>query len=212
MSGGVGGGRSRGLPPIPIRRLRWRCSMEFLIFLGKIEGAIGDAQSALAFLNEDMVGILQEMGEVNYSAAIRALQDAKKSNNPRREIESAITSLRQAFFAFRRAGEKQGIGSWLTHGILGLFDTRSKPHRRACETALLIATIYYALSNDELAKDYCQEATKSFDRYAKERIDSYGSHRVSPHDIGTRPHPDGIAAVEPQRKEFEAVVKRLRRA
>jgi hypothetical protein len=52
----------------------------------------------------------------------------------------------------------------------------------------------------------------SFDRYAKERIDSYGFQHVSPHDIGTYPHPEGIAEVETQKKEFEAVVKRLTRA
>lgn len=195
-----------------------RQGMEPLIVLSIVKGVIENAQSTYAFVKEDMVSVLREIGDIHYRAAICSLQDAKKSSDPRREIESALTCLRQAFIVFKTAGEKQGFVSGLLQGGFGFgrLDIRSKPHRRAYETALLIATTYYALADRKLTKDYCKKARESFARYKDERINAYPRVMVSTprsqyefHTIPTRQNPDGIAEVEGHRNKFEEIVNRL---
>src|SRR5690242_316663 len=65
----------------------------------------GDLASLIKFFEEDqrLVEVFQAIGDTGYEAATRAIADARLSREPRREVESAITLLRQTHVAYTKA-------------------------------------------------------------------------------------------------------------
>ena len=97
--------------------------------------------------NNGLTKILAAIGKSNFDAAIRALEDAKKSNDPRREFESALTLLRGAY---------EELSS----------------HESRSTTALLIAACYSCFTEKEqrLIESYIEKSNQEFKEYAKEYI------------------------------------------
>ena len=112
--------------------------MDFLFLFEKVSLALDTYEKLKSFTEIEMIKVLRELGDVEYGSAIKALEDAQKSRNPDREVESAITCLRTAYQAFTLAAKKTKF--------FGLMGPRAheveEAQRKACESAILIATSY----------------------------------------------------------------------
>lgn len=75
--------------------------MDPISLLKTLHLCIGTAQKLNQLLENQLSTMLGTIGDVNFKAAGRALKDLKLSEQPQREIESAITHLRAAYIAFQ---------------------------------------------------------------------------------------------------------------
>jgi|LGVF01.1.fsa_nt_gb hypothetical protein len=144
-------------------------TLEFITVLTICKEIIGNFGQIRSFIDDgEMTRVLQEIGDVLYNAAIRALEDARESSEPSREIESAINSLREACEAFiRQATERM----WL--GLRGPSEAaRAEGYWKSCETSVLIALCYRYLGDKALANGYLKDAKAQFESYAEAEMEN----------------------------------------
>ena len=98
---------------------------------------VGTAQKLKQILEDDLPNTLTAIGDVNFTAAGKALQDIKLSDRPRREIESAITHLRAAYIALNSIPRPT-----------------SKEYVKCVSALCTIATCYKHLGERKLQRDY----------------------------------------------------------
>ncbi len=95
--------------------------------------------------------VIEEIGGNEFNAAIHSLDDMKMSNNPKRELNMAITHLRAALEHF----------SSQANGYFGSISAM----KQQFETALLIAICYKILSEFALCEQYKKASVQYFSNW-----------------------------------------------
>lgn len=117
-------------------------------------------------LSNKMVEILEKIGDTHYKVALALLRDvaSRKSQDPEREFNQAILSLRTAYEFFVSAGDDAKI--------LGFEDLNGKGtnYLKAFVTALLIAVCYKKYKETQLERDFLKRAKLCFSTFASAAI------------------------------------------
>jgi hypothetical protein len=122
-----------------------------------------------AFADDMLSTILQEIGQVEYIAAIDALNSAKISNDPPQLVREAVTHLRSAYWNFICAGEKRRL-----FGLLRATpSTRSDAYEAALEALLFMAVCYRFVSDYDNAIDVLNLAESTVSSLEEAWIDQY---------------------------------------
>lgn len=101
------------------------------------------------FADDMLVIILQELGDIEYNAAIWSLKSCTQSKEPRSQIYETIGHLRTASLAFCNSARRRRI--W---GLLSAKpETRVRGYDSAIKSLLFIALCYRFLEESENAKD-----------------------------------------------------------
>lgn len=150
--------------------------MDIMEFFESIQPVLEDWTKMSEYIKNEMAELLQKMGDVHYRAAISALEDRRKSNNPDVQTGMALNSLYEAYqFFYETAADdsvttttKNILGSYMTYG----FKMPPKVHAamRACETAVLIAMCYRELKEPALVEERLNNARECFDLYEASKI------------------------------------------
>jgi hypothetical protein len=169
--------------------------------------------SILSFIEGGkIVEILEKVGDIHYKAAITAFRDRSHSSVPKREIESAITSLRPAYEAFWEAASKTSFFGWLCEPV----EKRIENYTKACETALLIAICYKALREQSLTESYLNKAKTCFNKYIESVIDYVLHEQTSPTNAEyglLTVNPKNIQkGIDAETKAFNSFIERLKAA
>jgi tetratricopeptide (TPR) repeat protein len=114
--------------------------MEMLIVFTKLAQAVSSYNTLKNFfVGGEFVVLLNEIGDAHSRAAARALEDKLHSTNPEREVESAITSLREAYETYPNYENKS-------------------------QAAAAIALCYYFLGDHRLTAKYLEISKEAFHR------------------------------------------------
>ena len=194
--------------------------MELIGVIQKLYSAASNVDTLHSFLTNDLANVLVTLGELQYSAAIAALKDAKGSTQPSREIAMAVTCLRLAYESFYSAASDNSLKTKLRvffgeETFMGMFPSHRVPSSKgACESALMIAVSYRYLGEANLMNSFIQKAKQSFSIYAK-----YSSHLAyySRYFRGKRYSPssamvaqrDAEIAIQEERQELDKLYERL---
>jgi hypothetical protein len=140
--------------------------MEMLMFVTKIYSVLQNINTIMVFAENEMVHILEEIGDIHHRAAITALRDAKLSKQREREYASAITLLRPSYEAYVSAAGKRRLLGMLEVSRLDKINL----YRKASQVALLCAVAYWLLDEQDLKLRYAQFAQGAFEQYASNTI------------------------------------------
>jgi hypothetical protein len=102
--------------------------------------------------------LLLTMGDVHFKAARIAIADARRSNRPEREFESAVTSMREAMVSFS--------GGWT-------LSSRKREYEAAC----LLAFCYKVLAADNLRDQYLRLADETFEAFEADVLQQAAQNR-----------------------------------
>jgi len=130
--------------------------MEVITVCMKIYSAWGGIKKLRAFVMNDLAGMLEAFGDVEYKAAIRALHDARKSKEPKSHITNAVGCLRTAYYSFNTAVEKMSFYRQI-YGHRKQYEL----HEKAFVTVLAMAAIFKASGDRTLELDYMENARTS---------------------------------------------------
>ncbi|MDP4175667.1 MAG: hypothetical protein Q8933_16950 [Bacteroidota bacterium] len=120
------------------------------------------------FAEDTMVNVLKEIGKTEYNAAIDALQSARKSLNPEREISEAVSHIRSSILLFEESASKKRL-----HGLLeAKSNTRVEGFGSAIKGLLIMAICYKYLGENTNVKDVLSKALSILPFYEKALIDS----------------------------------------
>jgi hypothetical protein len=149
-------------------------AIEVLVLFQKLYSASGYIDAFKGFTRNEMIGLLQEIGYIEYGAAIQSLKDSKISSNPDREISLAVGHLQSAYQMFYRT-VSQGFFKSLLHDLGDVLTFRAeqrkfKGYKGACETAILIAVCYRDLNDKGLVQRYVGLAKECFEKYSEATI------------------------------------------
>ena len=144
-----------------------------LELVATVKPFLKSAETLRAFVRDEMAELLEKLGDIQYQAAIGALNDAKKSSQPSREIEMAVTHLRGAYQTFYSIIPKDtffsGLKEAIALGVMGPFYTPKTitGNKKACEAAIMIAICYRDFKEDTLMEEYINRARKHYQKYVK---------------------------------------------
>ncbi len=132
---------------------------------------------AVERLVDELSRILRELGEVQLQNALETLDKGRDSNDPRRELESAINHLETALSFFQKDYDKADYRSprqRLTGAVSRLsvgknFDEPDNDHRydtgkRICYTLAIMVTIYDAIGEHTLALRFAERLRDKTDK------------------------------------------------
>lgn len=120
------------------------------------------------FADDHMVGILQEVGETDFQAAVIALEAARHSNDPSREVAEAIGHLRAASVRCLVAANKRRF-----FGLLkATGHARYSAYGVVLKASLLTALCYRHLQDVPQAREHLLTARRYFDDYAEAELDA----------------------------------------
>jgi hypothetical protein len=119
--------------------------------------------------------IINELGEQQHNNALRALDDARISREPRRELANAVNHLQDALSLSRQAYLKIDHSRWqkLTRAFRSdqtVFEEPDDNHpryeagKKICNADVIISTIYTALGERKLALKYAAELRNDADK------------------------------------------------
>jgi hypothetical protein len=140
-------------------------SVELLQCFTTLKSGVETLTGLRDFVEDQLASFLHEVGLTQFNAALRALSDASKGRDIRREVESAITHLRSAYYTFLRAGES----TWFKRIVSSFWGTQNRPnsYKDACLSCILIAICYKYLQENSLVQDYLSDAKKCFSNYSE---------------------------------------------
>lgn len=144
--------------------------MDLLLLLKTLKPALDNSDKLLAFIKNEMAGVIEKIGDAQFAAAKDALKQAKKSGNEQREINSAITCLRLAYETFQTNANPSwfaAVAANLTASFRGKLPSDVIAAKKACMSAILIAACYKHLKEDALMREYVNKAHKCFNTYAR---------------------------------------------
>jgi tetratricopeptide (TPR) repeat protein len=120
------------------------------------------------FAEDIMVNVLKEIGKTEYKAAIEALQSAKNSLKPEREIAEAVTHIRSSILLFEESASQKRL--------YGLLEAKSKTRIEGFGSAisglLIMAICYKYLGENANAREVLSKALSMLPFYEKALIDS----------------------------------------
>lgn len=120
------------------------------------------------FAEDTMVNVLKEIGKTEYKAAIDALQSAKKSLKPEREIAEAVSHIRSSILLFEESVFQKRL-----HGLLeAKSNTRVEGFGSAIKGLLIMAICYKYLGENANVKEVFSKALSMLPFYEKALIDS----------------------------------------
>lgn len=120
------------------------------------------------FAEDTMVNVLKEIGKTEYKAAIEALQSAKNSLKPEREISEAVSHIRSSILLFEESASQKRL-----HGLLeAKSKTRVEGLGSAISGLLIMAICYKYLGENTNVKDVLSKALSILPFYEKALIDS----------------------------------------
>jgi hypothetical protein len=148
---------------------------------------------------------LQRLGDLEYSAAIRAFREMRISSDPRGEWIMGLTLLRNAFEKFTAASQvsrtRKALDMMLSVYTLNL---RTPPYERGGErsviTALTIAVAYH-IDGNALVRDWATQTMSSFDSYRNRYVEARYREGAGSGNIG---------AAEERRARVEKEMSELR--
>lgn len=155
--------------------------------------------------------IIEKSGDSHYKTAIDLLNDMKRSNNPQRDFEQAILSLRTALDFFVSAGDAA------EKELLGKPYGKAENYLKAFATAILIADCYNMSRENRLEKGFLKRAKTCFSTFASELVlhsrieDTNGLNFISMTRMILKGDSSGTAALieglEQKRQELNVVLR-----
>jgi hypothetical protein len=155
--------------------------------------ATGDVVTLVKFFEEDqqLIKAFQAIGDVGYEAMARAIADARYSRRPEREIESALTLLRQTHVAYTKAlnavppsgkPEPQGLRDWMwaikremrTQGNIqaGKWSQDAEQALAVCRVSALICMCHCYLGEPAVLARWLGQLRADFATFARFHPDS----------------------------------------
>lgn len=141
-------------------------------FFGRIYTGCTTAAELFSFVQGGrMVEVLNAVGDVHYAAAIRALEDAKASASPHREIGMAAASLRVAYEAFHTSARSpwRWLGVATIVGMPFAYNGFANAYRSESEAAIAAACCYAALRESAVTALFVERAQVAFDKHLEWR-------------------------------------------
>jgi hypothetical protein len=132
-----------------------------LWIIKKVTGAISASQLK-SFVRDELIKIIESLGDVNFESAVECLRNAKRSRTPSREVAMAITHLQSAYKIFNLAAEKESK-RWLPNA-----DREISCRKKAFLSLLFIVICYAYLKEKSLIKTYSQQLSESWLDYLHE--------------------------------------------
>lgn len=132
--------------------------MELILVIKSVCGAVQKGQSVLKFFEDEMSNIIEQIGDIEYQSAVKALRDARISNHPSREIESAITCLRTAQHAFYSTPLER---------IILTSKKQARFFKKSIEACVLLVTCYHYLNEYKLKASYLTILGDSYYYYTR---------------------------------------------
>lgn len=179
--------------------------MELISICKTLKVSITTISSLRKFVQNEMIEILKSFGEIHTNAAIIALENSKISNQPSREIESAINSLQESYASYIYSANKRIIFFKKTNMM--------ENYKSACKCALLIASCYKCLKDKRLTELHVNNAKECFNLYDSIRSDITYADSSDAAMMGSTYPIDSSNFVEDElkeeRKELEEVCKLL---
>jgi hypothetical protein len=177
-----------------------------MVELGAILEWVVTVQKVRGILASSLSDQLQRLGDLEYSAAIRAFREMSISSEPRGEWIMGLTLLRDAFGKFVAASQvsktRRTLDMMLSVYTLNL---RTPPYERAGEraviTALTIAVAYHIDGNASLVRDWASQTMSSFDSYRDRYVEARYREGAGSGNIG---------AAEERRTRVENEMSKLR--
>lgn len=116
------------------------------------------------FKKDILIEVLEELGALDFKAAIESLNQARISNDPRREVAETVTHLRNARLKFEKAAEKET--RWFFGMYKGRLDEREN-FEKVTKIYLLMFLCMLYLNERQQAISYIEKACDYFERYAR---------------------------------------------
>lgn len=167
---------------------------------------VATVQKVRGILASSLSDQLQRLGDLEYSAAIRAFREMSISSDPHGEWIMGVTLLRDAFGKFIAASQVSKKERALDM-VLSVFtlNIRTPPYERAGEraviTALTIAVAYHIDGNAGLVTDWASQTMRSFDSYRDRYVEARYREGAGSGNIG---------AAEERRARVENEMSELR--
>ena len=136
--------------------------MDFLLtVLGFLKQGYG-AYKTIESLSNKMAPILEKSGDTHFKVASSLLKDVADRNTqqPKREFNQAIHSLRTAYDFFVSAGDDAKI-LWAEE-----YNSKTTSYAKAFASALLIAACYKRCKEAGLEKDFLERAKSCFSTFS----------------------------------------------
>ena len=110
-----------------------------------------------SYITDDMPRILSTVAHGEVESALRAIEDAKRSQDPDAHFRSARGNLRTALFQYRRAAADAG---WWDRNFT---DRKMESLKGAFAAAIHVTACNRAVGDEQLTIDYIREAEQSLD-------------------------------------------------
>ncbi|HEU0143326.1 MAG TPA: hypothetical protein VFQ47_00950 [Nitrososphaera sp.] len=137
--------------------------MEVIFFLSTVKSVLVGAKEIHAFLKDEMLNLLTEIGDISSAAAREALAFSKVSKDPEGTIRSVIPLLLFSLKSYENSAVRtSGFLPSLQARILG---HNHALHKKAFQTALLLAMCYRLLGEEKPMVHYRLEAWRQFEKY-----------------------------------------------
>jgi hypothetical protein len=85
-----------------------------MIVFSQIVAVAETAKSVQRFVEGELVGILNGFGEVEYAAAVDALDNISRARQPANQVLLAVGHLQSAHVAYRKIHQASGIKQYFT--------------------------------------------------------------------------------------------------
>jgi hypothetical protein len=176
-----------------------------MVELGAILEWVATVQKVRGILASSLSDQLQRLGDLEYSAAIRAFREMSISSEPHGEWIMGVTLLRDAFGKFFAASQvsktRRALDMMLSVYTLNLTPPYERAGERAVITALTIAVAYHIDGNESLVRDWASQTMSSFDSYRDRYVEARYREGAGSGNIG---------AAEKRRTRVEKEMSKLR--
>jgi hypothetical protein len=132
-----------------------------MIVFSQIVSAAETAKSVQRFVEGQLVGILNAFGEVEYAAAVDALDNISRARKPANQVLLAVGHLQSAHVAYRKIHQASGIKQYFT------LPTRMLALHKDIFTLCLMAICYRYLDEPLLMQDTLRDAFEGFRKWKK---------------------------------------------
>lgn len=131
-----------------------------MIVFSQIVSVAETAKSIHQFVEGELVSILTALGEVEYAAAVDALNNISRASKPANQVLLAVGHLQSAHVAYRRIHQIGGAKRYFT------LPTRMLALHKDIFTLCLMAVCYRYLDEPLLMQDALQDAIEGLDTWS----------------------------------------------
>ena len=135
------------------------------VCFSSLENIPQSIDSFLDFLKNDVAEAFKKVDQFKLADSLQSLNDNFHIDNPKSEIESAVSKLKENYKLLLNTANKP-IQRFMSITCFGS-GKRERCLKTACYTATIIVFYYYYLNDETLVKCFINAAYKHFDAYKK---------------------------------------------